>query len=167
MEKLTRYSIIFIVLILFQILILNNVPAIGLISPYLYLAFILMLPVVTSQTLVLLLAFISGLLIDLSISSPGVHASACVMMAFVRPGLLKIFAPRIGYEKNNIPIVKYFGIFWTTKYVLTSIAIHHIVLYFCFTFSLEDFGFLFVKMILNIFLTVFIIILSEIFIFKE
>ena len=50
MEKITRYSIIFIALMLLQILIFNNIPAIGMISPYLYLAFILMLPVNMSDS---------------------------------------------------------------------------------------------------------------------
>ncbi len=167
MDKIVRYSIIFIAVILLQILVFNNIPAIGLISPYLYLIFILMLPVTMSPTVILFLSFITGLIIDLSINSLGVHASASVMMAFVRPWILRVLAPRIGYETNNIPILAYFGPAWALKYTLACVTVHHAMLYFCFTFSLESFGFLFIKMLINIALTVMIIILTEFFVIKK
>lgn len=167
MEKITRYSIIFIALMLLQILIFNNIPAIGMISPYLYLAFILMLPVNMSETVVLLLGFFTGFMVDISINSLGVHASATVMMAAVRPTVLRILAPRIGYESNNIPILSTFGLAWMLKYIIPCVAIHHITLYLCFTFTFEDLGFLFFRMLINIVLTVFVIVLSEYFVFKR
>ncbi len=167
MDKIIRYSFIFIAALLLQILVFNNVPAIGLISPYFYLIFILMLPETTPKTVVLFLSFIMGLIIDLSITSLGVHASACVMMAFARPWVLRILAPRIGYETNNIPILAYFGTPWALKYTFACVTIHHAMLYFCFTFSLQSFGFLFIKMLINIALTVMLIILTEYFVIKK
>ncbi|MBR5433389.1 MAG: rod shape-determining protein MreD [Bacteroidales bacterium] len=167
MEKITRYTIIFIVLMLLQMLIFNNIPAIGMISPYIYLVFILLLPVNMSKTLVLLLGFFSGLLIDVSVNSLGVHASATVMMAAVRPTVLNILAPRIGYESNNIPLLATFGTAWALKYITSCVAVHHITLYICFTFTFSDLGFMFLRMLINICLTVFVIMLSEIFVFKR
>ena len=167
MENLTKYIILFVSLMLLQMLVLNNVSAVGLTAPYLYLAFILMLPVNTSPTLVLFLSFITGLTIDLSLSSLGVHSFATVAMAAVRPYILKWMAPRIGYERNNAPLLKNFGILWAIKYNASCVAIHHIVLYYCFTFSFEDAGFLFIRMVINIILTVFLIILSQVFIFRK
>lgn len=167
MEKITRYAILFIVLMLLQILIFNNIPAIGVISPYIYLTFILILPVTMSPTIVLFLAFITGLIIDLSINSLGVHASATVLMAFIRPTILKVLAPRIGYESNNIPILKNFGLTWALKYIIPCVAVHHILLYLCFTFTFDGLGFMFIRMLINIVLTVFVIILTEIFVIKR
>lgn len=167
MENISRYTIIFISLILLQILVFNNIPAIGMISPYIYLAFILILPVNISPILLLLLAFLSGVLVDLSITSYGVHSFSTVMMAALRPTILKILAPRIGYESNNTPLLSHFGTSWALKYITLCVAIHHISLYFCFTFTFSDLGFTFIRMLLNIALTVFVIILSEIFVFKK
>ncbi len=167
MEKITRYIIIFFPIILLQILVFNNIPAIGTITPYLYLTFILILPVTISPTILLLIAFVTGFIVDLSISSLGVHSCATVMMAASRPYFLKLLAPRIGYEKYNVPILANFGTAWTLKYITPCIAIHHITLYFCFTFTFEDVGFLFFRMILNILLTILVIILTERFVIKK
>lgn len=167
MERITRYCIVFIVLELLQILIFNNVSAIGQIAPYLYVGFVLVLPVTLSPTIVLLLAFLSGFLIDLSINSLGVHASATVMMAFARPTILTWLSPRVGYESNNIPILRYFGLPWVLKYTSVCVAIHHIMLYFCFTLTFEDVGFMFVRMLINVALTVLVIIVTEYFVIKQ
>lgn len=167
MDQLIRQIITFISLVLLQVLIFNNVPAIGMISPYIYIAFILMLPVNLSPSLVLLISFVTGFLIDLSISSYGVHASASVMMAAIRPTMLNFLAPRQGYESQNIPILSNFGFSWALKYITVCTAVHHVMLYICFTFTFEGLGFLFLRMLINIALTVFVIILSELFIFKK
>ncbi|MBP5584393.1 MAG: hypothetical protein J6X43_10690 [Bacteroidales bacterium] len=167
MEKITRYFIVFVVLELLQILVFNNVSAIGQIAPYLYVGFILVLPVTFSKTLLLLLAFVSGFLIDLSINSLGVHACATVMMAFARPTVLTWLSPRVGYESNNIPILRYFGLAWVLKYTSVCVAIHHIMLYFCFTLTFDDMGFMFIRMLINVFLTVLVIIVTEYFVIKR
>lgn len=167
MEFVGKYIIRFVVLMLLQILVFNNIPAIGMISPYLYVAFILLLPVSMSPSLVLLMAFATGFIIDLSINSLGVHASAMTMMAVFRPKILDIMAPRIGYEANNEPLMSVFGFGWAARYTLACVAIHHIMLYFCFTFTVENISFMFVKVLINIILTVLIILITEKFIIKK
>ncbi len=157
----------FVAIMALQIFILNNVSAIGMTAPYLYLAFVLMLPINLSPTFVLFLAFCIGFIEDLSIGSLGVHSCATVMMAAARPTVLKIMAPRGGYERNNVPLMKNFGVMWSMKYILVSILIHHIVLYYCFSFSLEDAGFLVVRMLINVVLTSLLILLSQLFVFKK
>lgn len=157
----------FVAIVILQIFILNNVSAIGMTAPYLYLAFVLMLPINLSPTFGLFLAFCIGFIEDLSIGSLGVHSCATVMMAAVRPTILRIMAPRGGYERNNIPLMKNFGVMWALKYVFVSVLIHHIVLYYCFSFSLEDAGFLVIRMLINVILTTFLILLSQLFVFKK
>lgn len=167
MENITRYILMFLALMALQIFILNNVSAIGMTAPYLYIAFILMLPINLSPTFVLFLAFCVGIIEDLSIGSLGVHSCATVTMAAMRPTILRIMSPRGGYERFNVPLMKSFGIMWALKYVLACVFIHHIVLYFCFSFSLEDASFLFIRMLINVCLTAFLILLSQFFIFKK
>lgn len=167
MDKIVRYGIIFLCVILLQILIFNNIPAIGMISPYLYLLFILVLPVNLSQTLVLFLSFIIGLIVDLSFTTPGVHACASIWLALCRPTILRIMQPRQGYEANNVPIVANFGTPWALRYIAVCVLVHHIVLYFCFLFTVEGLGFTFIRMCINVLLTVLVIYISEKFVIKK
>jgi hypothetical protein len=46
----------------------------------------------------LITAFLLGITVDMFVDTPGVHTSASVFMAFVRPFVLRILAPRDGYE---------------------------------------------------------------------
>lgn len=55
----------FVLLVLAQVLILNNIQFLGYINPYIYILFIFSLPYRTPQWLILSLAFILGLTIDI------------------------------------------------------------------------------------------------------
>ena len=66
----------FIILVLVQVLVLNNIQFLGYINPYIYILFILSLPVRTPRWASLLLAFVLGLTIDIFANTPGMHASA-------------------------------------------------------------------------------------------
>ena len=123
----------FIVLILVQVLILNNINFLGYINPYVYILFILIYPVKNNRTLFVFLSFLLGLTIDLFSDSGGVHAAASVFIAYVRPPVLK-FSFGMIYEHQTIKFAQteagnrliYFSI-------LT--VIHHFIM-----FSLEVFN---------------------------
>ena len=88
----------FIILIAVQVLVLNHVEISGYINPFLYVLFILMLPIRIPRLFLLVIAFATGLCVDLFSNTAGMHAAACVLMAYFRPGWLKIIAPRDGYD---------------------------------------------------------------------
>ena len=96
-NSILRLGLSGILLILFQIIILNNIQFSGYVNPYVYIMFILMLPSLTPSWLLLLTAFLTGLIIDLFSGSPGMHAGATVLAAFSRPLVLRLIAPRDGY----------------------------------------------------------------------
>ena len=81
----------FLLLVLFQVLVLNNVYLGGYILPMLYVLFILMLPTGMNRVLLLVTAFVTGALVDILTNHCGFHAFACVTV-----GMLRIwFADRI------------------------------------------------------------------------
>jgi rod shape-determining protein MreD len=127
----------FVALTALQVLLLNNIQLSGFINPYLYVLFILLLPVKFPKSMALILAFFSGLAIDIFSNTAGMHASATVMLAYVRPAILRLMAPREGYETDAIPSMRQMGFNWFAVYAALLIAIHHLLLFFieAFTFS--------------------------------
>ena len=113
-----RNIIRFFTVILLQILIFNNIEVSGYLNPYFYVIFILLLPFEVPGWLLLSTAFALGFTMDMFMSTPGMHASATVFMAFLRPFVLKNFSPRDGYEPGTFPRVHYYGINWFAKYTL-------------------------------------------------
>ena len=72
----------FILLVLVQVLVLNNIQFLGYIDPYLYILFILVLPVQMPRWFLLILAFALGITIDIFSNTLGMQAFATVFIAF-------------------------------------------------------------------------------------
>ncbi len=138
-KKVISYPLQFILFVLLQVLILNNVQLGGTVNPFLYILFILWLPIETNKALVMGVAFLLGLSIDVFNDTMGMHASACVFLAFVRPSILNILAPRDGYELNIPPTAGGLGWFWFLRYAAIGILIHHFFLFFVEVFRFTDF----------------------------
>lgn len=157
----------FFFLVLLQVLVLNNIQWSGYLNPYLYVWFILMLPFSTPNWLLLVFSFILGFSIDSFTNTWGMHASACVLMGFVRPYLLKFIAPRDGYETASRPIIKDFGLEWVVKYSLILIFIHHFALFFIEDFSFSMFFYTLLRVVLSSLFTFVLVIISQFLIYKR
>src|SRR6056297_975075 len=109
---LARNIVRFIVLVLIQVLVMDNVLLGGYMNPYFYILFILLMPFETPRWLLLILGFFTGLTIDLFANTIGMHTAATVFMAFIRPAILSTFAPRDGYEPDTFPRIHFYGFSW-------------------------------------------------------
>jgi len=130
----------FFFIILLQGLILNRIslggPHFNYFSILFYPILIMLLPMKTSRSVLLLIAFGLGFIIDLFYESPGVHMGACVFIAFVRPWVLKIMEPRGGFPVNSNPNAQDFGLVWFLQYSGVLLA-----LFLFFYFSVEVFNY--------------------------
>ncbi len=156
-----RFGIIFIVLIVLQILLFNNIQFSGYVNPYVYLMFILLLPVEIPSWLLLLLSFFLGIVMDLFSGSPGMHSSATVLAGFVRPTVLRMVAPRDGYEQRaGLSMLKY-GFRWFAIYATVMVLIHHFALFYLEVFRFTDFFRTLLRVILSSVFTVSFIVIIE------
>ncbi|MDR2887311.1 MAG: rod shape-determining protein MreD [Bacteroidales bacterium] len=138
-NSILRFGLIFILLVLFQILLFNNIQFSGYVNPYVYILFILLLPVETPAALTLFLSFGIGIIIDLYSGSAGMHAFASTLAGFVRPFVLRSVSPRDGYEPGAQPSMLSYGFRWFFLYSAVITLIHHTALFFIETFSVIDF----------------------------
>ncbi len=130
----------FVILVLFQGIILNDASLMdGMAIPYLYVIIILLLPLETPRWLELIIGLIVGLSVDMFTNTLGIHASATVLLAFMRPVLLKWIAPRDGYEFGVKPTIADLGLSWYLKYAGVLILIHHVWLFFIEVYSFTGF----------------------------
>ena len=157
----------FIFLILLQVWVLNNIQFSGYINPYVYVLFILLLPFETPAWLVLFISFFLGLSVDMFSNTIGMHASASVFMAFVRPYILQSIAPRDGYEINTFPRVFYYGLNWFFKYTIILVFVHHLFLFTVEVFSITSYYLVLWRTVLSILFTTIIIIISQYLIFRK
>lgn len=135
--------------ILLQVTIIRHLDLGAYFNPFLFVGALLMLPIRISKTLVLVIAFATGLIIDMFYNTMGMNAAACTFMAFCRPWALKIYAPTGDYNTDAIATVNSMGIGWMVRYAGTLIFIHHFILFYLETFSLHGFFITFLKVILS------------------
>ncbi len=160
MRLILSYTIRFLLYVLIQVLVLNNIKFLGFINPYVYVVFILTLPMQTPRILLLFIAFLLGLSIDIFSNTLGVHAFATVFLAFIKQPLSNLFAPRDNYE-SVVPSMKAFGANSFVKYAVLMVLIHHFVLFSIEAFSFQHVGLLLFKILLNTLATLVIILSME------
>lgn len=156
-----------VILVLFQVLVLNNIQVSGYINPYMYVLFILLLPFETPRWLLLISGFAIGISIDLFANTPGMHTSATVFMAFLRPYVLKILMPHEEYEQSTYPRLYYYGFTWFIKYSLVLVFLHHTFLFYVEAFRITFFFHTMLRVLLSTLFSVFLIILSQFFIYRK
>ncbi len=166
-KVLPRNIFRFVLLVLVQVFIFNNIQFSGYINPYVYVLFILLLPFETPGWLLLTLAFLLGFSIDILSGTLGMHTAATVFMAFLRPFVLQVFSPRDGYETGTYPRVHYYGFNWFLKYAAILILAHHLVLFYLEIFRFSDFFSTLLRVLLSTVLSLTLIMLSQYIIYRE
>lgn len=150
----------FILLLAAQVLIFNNINFLGYINPYPYMLFIILFPVNGNKYGLLLASFFLGIIMDMFCNSGGVHAAACIVLAFCRPYIFK-FSFGLSYEYqtvrlNDVLTPERFS------FILIAVVIHHLVLFLLEIFKLN---FLFEILLKTLLSTIFTIIISIIIIY--
>ena len=123
----------FVLLLIAQVLIFNNLDILSFINPYPYILFIILYPADGNKPLLYLSSFLLGLTVDMFENSGGIHAAASLVLAFSRPSILK-FAFGVSYQYHNLNIYRQVtrNIFSSSEvltYLILCIAIHHITLF--------------------------------------
>ena len=110
MNSWVRYFFLFIVVVFLQVTIGNSIHLLGVAIPFLYIYFIIRLPLSLSVNWTLTLAFILGLVIDIFSNTPGMNALACTVVAFLRKPILNLYTPRGEDYSESEPSIRNFGI---------------------------------------------------------
>ncbi len=162
-----QYLVGFIVLILLQVLVLNNIQFSGFINPYIYVLLILLLPITIPGWLLIIVSFFLGLTIDMFTNTLGVHASATVFMAALRPAVLLALSNRGEYEQGAAPRISTMGLAWFFKYTIVLVFAHHLFLFFIEVFKFNSFYLVLWRTFLSTIFSTLIILLSQFVIFRK
>jgi rod shape-determining protein MreD len=151
---------------LLQVMILNHVQWSGFINPYAYILFIMMLPLETPRWMMLMFGLVTGLTIDMFSNSGGTHAAATVLLAYLRPNVLRLVSSREDYDTEISLTPQRMGLKWFITYSSIMILIHHFAYFYIEVFRFSEFFITFYKVLLNSLIT-FVIILLGIYLFGK
>lgn len=147
MEGLKQISS-FILLLILQVLIFNHLNVWGYLNAYVYILFVLLLPMTYSRATVLILAFIMGGCIDIFENSGGVHIAATVFLGWIRRPLLSVATQKRGVDFENLRIGRLsLGNF--AIYAILGIFIHHFLLFIIESSQFKDIGTVMVRTLVS------------------
>jgi rod shape-determining protein MreD len=156
--------------ILNDIVIKSSITLMGIpvFIPLIYPLILLLLPVNTPHWLTMLLGFMVGITMDLFSNTPGVHASACVVLGYVRPYLLNLFFQQnIKELGDTVPTLFRMGFRSFLLYILFALVIHHCYYYIIQIWSFKNILLIVYKTILSTLLSIILIILSQLIFAKK
>ncbi len=163
MSSLVKNSIRFVLFILIQVYILNQVPPLHrFVVPYLYFLFILWLPFKLGRFSLLILSFVFGLTLDFFTGTLGLHAAACLMIAYIRPFLLSILLSQETTEQSYTePSIKSMGWAPYCLYAALLSFVHHCYLVLLEWLQFGDFVYFIGKVSATSGISMLLILLTE------
>ncbi len=161
-SNILRLALIFVLALILQIVVIDNLEFLTFCNPFIYIVFILSLPFGISPITAMLLALPAGLAVDFASNTPGMHAAACVLIAYLRQPILNLIAFRNSYREGDIPSIYSYGLVWYLKYTVLMVSIHHVAL-----FLIEQYDSFFVlptllRIVLSIIASTLVILLFQI-----
>lgn len=120
----------FFAYLLVQAFLLKNLVIFDTAFCFLYVLYILLLPLEIRTIPLMIIAFVMGLSIDIFYDSLGMHTASLVAMAFVRNTWIGMIVPTGGYDENVQLSVLNMGLGWFFTYSLPLIFLHHLIFFY-------------------------------------
>lgn len=131
MNRFTLYTIIsFFIYLLAQALVFNKIVLFGTAHSFIYIGFLLALPIEIAVIPGMLIGLALGLGVDAFSNTFGLHAAASVLFMYIRPKMISGLTPQGGYAASVLPRPHILGFGWFSTYALPLIFIHHSVVFF-------------------------------------
>ena len=160
-RALIQNLIRFVVLVLLQVFLLKNISLYNLSMPYLYILFVMLLPLETPNFVLFLLAFLMGIIIDMFYDTPGLHAAASVILAFVRVLFVSVTVQRDGFDAEPEPTLGNMGFRWFLTYSTVLILIHHFCLFTLEVFRFSEIQYTLLRFLSSSLFTLFLILITS------
>ena len=85
-KQLGRYVLV----MLLQVLLFDQLQLWGACHPYIYVLCLLMMPITLTHSVDMLIGAVAGMIMDIFSNTLGVHMAACTLIMFIRPYLIGV-----------------------------------------------------------------------------
>ncbi len=165
--RIIGHSLRFVILLAMQVLVMRSLVLFDMGFCFIYLAFLLFLPIQMPPVLLLLLAFVTGITLDIFYDTGGIHAAATVLLAYLRPYILLLLTPRDGYDQNDSVNLHVMGWRWFLVYSFILIFVHHLTFFFLELAGFKLIGFTMLKILVSALFTGTVMIIIQLLFFSR
>jgi len=147
----------FIVVMVLQVLLFNQLQLWGVCHPYVYVLCLLMMPITLPHSVDMVIGAVVGLLMDVCCNSLGIHTASCILVMFLRPYLIAAFVNEKERLTEQISI-RTIGFEAFIKYAVLIVMIHHLAVFMLAAWSWSHIGFVLAEMVVSSLMTLLLII---------
>ena len=161
--EIIRYSLWFAFYLLLQILITRNIVLFNYAFCFVYVAAILLLPSEVNRTLLLILGFLTGLMVDIFYNTLGLHAAATLLIAYLKPFWVDIQLENRGATDRVEISLGELGMGSFLTYLLPLVSLHHAALFFIEMSHFGMLGYTLLRIVASAALTTLLIVIIQLF----
>ena len=147
----------YIVVMLLQVLLLDQLQLWGACHPYVYILCLLMMPITLPHSVSMIIGAVVGLVMDIFCNSLGVHTAACILLMFIRPYLIGAIVNDKDRLNEQISL-RAIGMEALIKYVVIMVLIHHLTVFLLAAWSWAHIGFVLLETLVSSLITISLII---------
>lgn len=130
-----QFSVMFVVMVLLQAVIFNRLVLFSAAVAFLFIYFIIKLPMNTSASKVIFLSFLIGFCVDVFSDTPGMNSLACTCLGGCRHTVLRLYVPREDDVIHRIPGISTLGWGVFAKYDVTMSLLYCVMVTLIESFS--------------------------------
>lgn len=135
-KTVMQFSLMFIALVVCQAVVFNRLDLFSVALAFVFIYFIIKLPITLSASSVMLLSFLLGTMVDIFSDTPGMNALACTCLGGCRRTILRLYVPREDDIIHKTPSSRSLGAIVFGKYVVTMSLVYCLLV-----FTIEAFTF--------------------------
>ena len=159
MKNVVEFLLWFLGLVLFQVLLFNNIQVAGVINPFLYVYFIIALPIHINRISLVGIGFVMGIVIDMFSNTWGIHAMATTFVAYLRPYILRLISTQEEQDRIMPRFRTMAGNY--LKYIVLIVFIHHLSLFLLEAFSFKNIWLVLLKSLVSTLITIVFVLTLE------
>ncbi len=163
LREIIQYSLLFLLYLALQILIMRDIVLFNYAFCFVYVAGILLLPAEANRTLLLVLGFLSGLLVDVFYNTLGMHTAATLLIAYLRPFWISIQLEAKGATDRIEITIGELGLGGYLTFLLPMVFLHHAALFFIEMSSLVTIGYTLLRIVASTVFTTLVIVIIQLF----
>ena len=140
MTKNAIVSAVMFLLMVFLQVVCNRICLFNIAVPFVFVYFILRLPMSLSVNWVMTLSFLIGLVVDIFSNTYGMYAMSSTIIGALRKPIFTLFYPREDEMSNPISSINTLGVSTYIKYMFTLVLLLCVVIYFIQLFTFYNIG---------------------------
>ena len=147
----------YIVVMLLQVLLFDQLQLWGVCHPYIYVLCLLMMPITLPHSMDMMIGAAVGLMMDVFCNSLGIHMAACVLLMLIRPYLLGVIVndkDRLN-EQINLRTIGWEALI---RYTVILVLVHHLTVFTLAAWNWNYIGFVLIETAVSSAVTILVVL---------